>query len=173
MAVMAGPALAGPAGDSVPRPPGRETVRSPDGRYALEIAIVVPPGSAAAERALGILTHDGTVVWRRALPPPVRPRFAVVSDSGQVALVGRWENTPRDLEISVLGAGGDRVAWLGREEIERAAGVPLAQMVAGARHGAWLDRLPELRGGQVLLGTAGRVLVLDLATGGLARAPQP
>jgi hypothetical protein len=165
-ALAAGPAHAA-GDDAAPRPPLSEGFASPDGRYVLTIAIIVPPGSAAAQRALGTLARDGVEIWRNSLPSPVRPRLAVVSDSGRVALFGRWENTLADFEITVLGPDGGRVAYLGREDIERAAGVTAAEIVPAARHGAWLDRRPVVQGERVLLGTAGRALVLDLVSGRL------
>lgn len=162
------------AGDDVGKPPPlSETFASPDGRSVLTIAIVVPPGSAAAQRARGTLVRDGAVVWRNALPGAIRPRLAAVADSGRMAVFGQWENTLSDIGITVLGPDGGRVARLEREDIERAAGVTAAAMVPAARLGAWLDRPPQVRGEQVLLGTAGRALVLDLATGTLERAAQP
>lgn len=168
-ALGTGPARAA-GDDAAPRPPLSERFASPDGRFVLTIAIVVPPGSAAAQRALGTLARDGVQVWRNSLPPPVRPRLAAVSDSGRVALFGRWENTLSDMEITVLGPDGGRVARLGREDIERAAGVSAAGIVPAARHGAWLDRLPMVQGERVLLGAAGQALVLDLVSGTLTPA---
>ena len=58
-----------------------------------------------------------------------------------------------------------------RAAIERAVGLPAARIIPAARHGVWLDRLPVVRGETVLLGAAGRGLVLDLAGGTLAAAP--
>jgi hypothetical protein len=159
------------ARDAAPRPPRSEVVVSPDGRVGFEIVLDSLPGDEAARHGLGILRRDGVEAWRRLLSAAIRPRFAVVADSGRVAVFGQWENTVDDMQAEVLDGDGEVVALIGRAAIERAVGLPAARIIPAARHGVWLDRLPVVRGDTVLLGAAGRGLVLDLARGTLAAAP--
>lgn len=154
--------------DFVPGPPALETVTSPGGHWSLDIAVV--PG-ARTGFAQGTMRHRGVVAWRHGLAAPTRPRFAVVADDGAAALFGCWDNIPRDVSIEILAPSGARRGLLEEPAIVRAVGVPMREIVAVARHGVWLDRVPRMQGGLVWLGSAGRALVLDLEDGTLRAAP--
>jgi len=148
--------------DFVPFPPASETVPSPDGRWILEISVAP---RARDGQAIGTMRHDGAMAWQRTLRPPVRPRFAVVADDGAAALFGCWNNISDDVSIEVLDPEGAPRLRLDQAAIERAVGVSVGAMAHAVRHGVWLDRVPRMQGGQVLLGAAGRALVLDLRDG--------
>jgi len=165
--VVCSAARDGVALDLVPFPPARETMSSPDGRWMLEISV---EPRARDGHAIGTMRHDGAMLWQHRLNQPIRPRFAVVADDGAVALFGCWHNIPDDVSIEVLDPGGATRLRLDQAAIERAVGVSVGAMADAVRHGVWLDRVPRIQGGQVLLGAAGRALVLDLRDGVLRTA---
>lgn len=163
---------AGRAVDHVPAPAPMETLQSPDGAYAFDIALAK---RWRTELAIGTLRAvaggQSRIVWQRSLPQRVRPRFALVANDGSVLLFDQFDNILGPIAVLLINPKGQDVAVLTFDDIRRVAGAPPADIAHQARHGVWLQRPPVLAGADAQVTVAGRSLLIDLQSGQLRLAP--
>lgn len=159
--------------DAVSPPPALETVLAPGGGYAVEIRWSPQAGPHAAgstARLLQVVGGQRRLVWQQALPHRPRPRFVCVSDAGQLVLFDDWLNVRSERAVVVLAPDGRTVAQHDLEAVRVALGVPAAALAPLARHGVWMQSVPQLtaRGDACEVQAGGRTLRVQLPGGELA-----
>lgn len=160
------------AADHVPAPLALETVHSPDGAYAFDIALAKRWRTELATGTLRTVAGGPSrTVWQRRLPQPVRPRFALVANDGTVVLFDQFDNILGPIAVLLINPQGQDVALLGFDDIRRVVGTAPADMAQQARHGVWIQRPPVLMGGDAQVGVAGRSVLIDLQSGQPRLAP--
>lgn len=157
--------------DFVPAPPPMETLRSPDGAYAFDIALAK---RWRTELAIGTLRAvaggQSRTVWQRPLPQRVRPRFALVANDGAVLLFDQFDNILGPIAVLLINRRGQDVALLTFDDIRRVVGAQPADIAHQARHGVWIQSPPVLSGSDAQVGVAGRSVLIDLQRGQLRLA---
>lgn len=147
------------AGDAKALPPEFRTFHSRSGEYVLEIRgskgwkQPLPQAELFREAPAGRVSR-----WTKALPHRFGPRFAFVSDKGQVMLFDEWLITPSPYAIAWLADNGDMRLQRSMAEISTAAGVSGRELVRRARCGPWMSAAPALSGnGNSILVEAGGI----------------
>lgn len=165
-------ASAGPV-DRMPPPPVQREFLSTDGSVRLRIrATDAAWRKASVVGRLDRLTAQGTLratLWERPLPQAYGPRFAVVGVQAQVLLVDEWIHTPSLLALQLLDPQGEpRKVW-SFDALAALLGVSGRALSQAATAGPWVGSAPRLdaTGRTVLIGAAGRTLVIELASGHL------
>ncbi len=151
-------------------PPDRREFLSPAGIFVLALANADHWKSPRATAEL--LSVDGALrrpLWQRVLPHDKGPHRVLVSDSGAVLLIDEWTLAPSHHALVCIGPDGQTLAQYSTDELISRLGVARKTVLARARRGRWLSRLPVLHadGSAVDLKAGGRRLVLHLADGGL------
>lgn len=174
LAGLAAAGVPGLASDAVPPPPASEAVISPSGDFMLRLRAAKDWQRERPRIELTDLRGGARqVLWLRALPHELRPRFGLVADSGRVLLLDEWWNIQSGRAVMLLDSRGETVATHGYEAVRAALGVDDAALQAGARFGPWIAGRPELApdGRTALVPVAEGALVVDLETGALSARP--
>ena len=157
---------AGRALDYVPAPLPLETLHSPDGAYAFDIALAKRWRTELANGTLRAVTAvQSRTVWQRRLPQRVRPRFALVANDGSVLLFDQFDNILGPIAVLLINPQGQDVASLTFDDIRRVVGATPADIAHQACHGVWIQTPPLLTGAHAQVGVAGRSLLIDLQHG--------
>lgn len=157
---------AGRALDYVPSPLPLETLHSPNGAYAFDIALAKRWRTELAVGSLrAVAGGQSRSVWQRPLPQRVRPRFALVANDGAVVLFDQFDNILGPIAVLLINPQGQDVAVLTFDDIRRLVGAPTADIAQQARHGVWIQSPPLLMGSDAQVGVAGRSVLIDLQRG--------
>lgn len=156
--------------DVISMPPGRREFLSPAGNFVLALANDDHWRTPRATAEL--LSVDGALrrpLWQRVLPHDKGPHRVLVSDRGAVVLIDEWTLAPSQHALVCIGPDGQTLAQYSTAELVSRLGVARQTVIARARRGRWLSRVPVLHadGNGVDLRAGGRRLVLQLADGGL------
>ncbi|HEY9761255.1 MAG TPA: hypothetical protein V6D07_01955 [Trichocoleus sp.] len=162
--------------DAIARPPAHQEVVSPNGSYILILAAPVNRDTMTWDTKqvdATLYSTQGTLcqpLWSKTLPQEYGPRFALVNDQGQVALLDEWINVASPHAVMVMNSTGKVVAQHGFEDLAARLQVSRADIVDAARFGWWISRAPALirNGEMVQVSTAGKQLKIDLETGALS-----
>lgn len=159
-----------PTTDAIARPPDRQVVASPRQDYILILQTPDEWASKRVEATLYEATDDRCQPrWSQALPHEYGPRYALVSDQGQVTLLDEWINVASDYAVMVLGVDGEEIARYDFEAMRQAVDMPVDVVVERAQTGWWISAEPRLSpdGEQVRVAIGGKTLRIDLSTGQL------
>jgi hypothetical protein len=166
-----GPAarLVAPDTDSIALPPERAETCSPNRQFAL--VIETPDGwqsRLAVAKLYRVSPSRESLLWQSRLPQEYGPRFAHVGNKGQVLLLDEWINIESRNAIW-LRTLQNTVTY----DFQAVAGVlnlPARQIVERAAFGWWISAPPSLAesGGPAIVPAAGKLLQIDLDTGGLS-----
>jgi len=161
------------ATDEMRAPPSREAFASPGGAFEFCVEMTGPEAEWAKNGSTGSLYRldagERQLLWTRPLPQAYRPRFALVSDHGEVVLLDQWINVAGPHAVTVLDASGEVIASHSFADVADALGVPGREIVPLARFGPWMSAEPRSAsdGRSVRVATGGRMLRIDFATGSL------
>lgn len=161
------------ASDVIVHPPTVETVPSPGGSFEVEIRLPANAGPHAATSTATLYrveVGERHRVWERKLEHRPRPRFASVSDVGQVVLWDEWLNIRSDRAITLIGRDGDLIVQYDLSAVQDVLGRPAAALTASAKYGPWMQSLPRVSadGKDYEVDAGGRTLVLSLPDGALS-----
>lgn len=161
---------AGPGADAVSAPPAFERLLSPSGRFALELKLAGGgPHAAQCDASLfEIAAQQRKRLWSRRLEHRPRPRFAVVSDGGEVVLFDEWLAVRSALAVMLIDRSGTTRAQHDLDSVRSALGLPLSALAPLARHGPWMQAPPALGGDTVDVKAGGRLLSVRLSDGALS-----
>ena len=159
-----------PTTDAIARPPDHQVVASPGQDYILILQTPDEWASKRVEATLYEATDDRCQPrWSQALPHEYGPRYALISDQGQVTLLDEWINVASDYAVMVLGVDGEEIARYDFEAMRQAVDMPVDVVVERAQTGWWISAEPRLSpdGEQVRVAIGGKTLRIDLSTGQL------
>lgn len=157
--------------DAIARPPVHQEVVSPNGSYIL--ILTAPENWASKQVDATLYSAEETLcqpLWSKTLPQEYGPRFALVNDQGQVAMLDEWINVASPHAVMVLNSTGQIVTQHGFEDLATRLQISRADIVEAARFGWWISSAPTLshNGQTVQVRTAGKQLRIDLETGALS-----
>lgn len=160
--------------DVIARPPLHQEMVSPRGTYILILR--GDPDWATKQLTATLYRVSDRLCepqWTQTLPQEYGPRFVIVNDQGQIALLDEWINVASPYAVMVLDAQGNPVQQFHFDQVAAQLGVPRADIVEAARYGWWITEPPTLRedGQTVQVKTAGKVLDIDLSSGQLSVSP--
>ncbi len=155
-----------------------EDTPSPRGRFSFRIG---PADDWKKSRtAIGTLTDtsSGRTVWSNPLPNDLRPRFAFVSERGEVVTFDDWENYKSPYAVVVYDPSGEVRSQYSTEDIAALLNLPLSTLSHGTRFtrcGWWLQARPgwNQTSRALLLKTADRTLELNVEKGTLRLISKP
>lgn len=159
--------------DTIRRPPAFEAVPSPAGSYQVEISLPAPAGPHAAASVLTLVRFEAgqrLVLWQQRLPHRPRPRYALVSDAGQVLLLDEWIHVSSEHALTLIGRDGKLIARHALPAVREALGLDAAALASRAQHGPWLQAPPRIASdGLACEAQAGdRTLLISLRDGRLS-----
>ena len=161
-----------PGADAVSVPPAFESRPSPSGRFELELKLAGGgPHAAQCDASLfEVSARQRKRLWSRRLEHRPRPRFAVVSDGGEVVLFDEWLAVRSALAVVLIDRSGSTRAQHDLESVRSALALPLGALAPVARHGPWMQAPPAIGpgGDTVEVKAGGRVLAVRLSDGALS-----
>ncbi|HEY9879540.1 MAG TPA: hypothetical protein V6D29_13875 [Leptolyngbyaceae cyanobacterium] len=170
-AAFAGDNLPMLSNDAIARPPVHQERASPSGSHIL--ILTAPENWATKQVDATLYNAQGQIcqpLWSKTLPQEYGPRFALVSDQGQVVLIDEWINVASSYAVMLLDASGQVVAQHSFDDLADRLQMSRADIVDAAQFGWWVSRAPSLsrNGNTVQVGTAGKQLKINLETGDLS-----
>ncbi|MEO0824952.1 MAG: hypothetical protein AAFW84_15270 [Cyanobacteria bacterium J06635_15] len=158
--------------DVMPLPPTEQTVVSASGQYILEITASDGWDSTRAIAALyrNSANQDAReLLWQRSLPQSYGPKYAVVSNQGQVVMLDEWINVASPYAVMVFDQNDNLLSQTSFDRLQTLLAVPRRQIVDQAMQGWWISAPPKLNteSAAVTVKTAGKQLIIDLTTGEL------
>lgn len=157
--------------DAIPRPPARQVITSPQDAYILLLQAPADWQRKQVTATLYAATSDRCQpVWSQTLPHEYGPRYALVTDRGQVVLLDEWINVASPYAVTVLGPTGETVAQHSFDQVAAVLAVSRADLVDQAATGWWISAPPSLsRDGEMVRVAAGSDrLEINVATGELS-----
>ncbi|MEM9088198.1 MAG: hypothetical protein AAGC93_05580 [Cyanobacteria bacterium P01_F01_bin.53] len=152
--------------DSLTHPPLRQTFSS--GAYQL---VVSAEDQWETPLATSELYEGAALLWQKDLPHQYGPRFALVSDQGQVLLLDEFINVASPHALTLIDTEGEVVAQHSFEDIKKALDVTPSALTQQATSGWWISAPPTVtaKGDLALVKAGGTTLEIDLTTGQLSR----
>ncbi|MCC2615693.1 hypothetical protein LJ739_05515 [Aestuariibacter halophilus] len=142
--------------------PVREYV-SPSGQYRL----VIRRNETRASISVFNYQDGVNVSWSSEIAHRFGPRFAFVSDNGQVILVDEWLNRFTDHAVTVFDSSGKVIASYSTDDIAQTLSATRQHVHKTATIGAWIQSQPvfDQSAHAVLFKCADKPLLVDVATG--------
>ncbi len=165
------PFVATVATDSIPLPPEQQQFFSRSKNYVLVISTLNKWKSTQAEgKFFQVIGNNRKLVWRRKLPQKYGPRHVLVGDRGEVLMFDEWVNTESQYAVMMVNRKNRLVFQHDFESLGKIIGVPVLKIAEMAKYGAWITSLPSIdaSGRTVRVGTGGKVLTINLSSGGLS-----